>query len=213
MTIKPTMGSSSDPDTQIGVLRMRRLVLTMIVLACAGSAVIVTAEPTRADRRAVVPSTPIPRDHGPATRKEIALATNEAPGTIIISSDEFTLDYVLGNGRALRYIIGVGRDGFRWAGTVKIGRKAEWPEWRPPDEMRKREPGLPSIVPAGPHNPLGARAIYLFDGGRDTLFRVHGTNDVGSLAGYVSSGCFRMTNDDVIHLYDKIRIGSKVIVH
>ncbi len=212
MTIGPGMDSITDTDRQDGVSRTRRCALTAVVLACFGASLL-AAEPVRADRRAVVPSTPIPRDHGPSTWKEIALSTSEAPGTIIISSDKFTLDYVLGNGRARRYIIGVGRDGFRWSGTVKIGRKAEWPEWRPPAEMRKREPGLPTIVPAGPHNPLGARAIYLFEGGHDTLFRVHGTNDVGSLAGYVSSGCFRMTNEDVMHLYDKVRIGSKVIVH
>jgi lipoprotein-anchoring transpeptidase ErfK/SrfK len=166
----------------------------------------------RADQRAVVPSTPIPRDHGPSTKTEISLSTRESPGTIIISADDFTLDYVIGGGRAYRYIIGVGRDGFRWSGTVSVGRKAEWPDWRPPNEMRRRDPGLPQIVPAGPHNPLGARAIYLFDGGRDTLYRIHGTNDVGSLAGYVSSGCFRMTNKDIMDLYDIVRIGSKVVV-
>jgi len=194
------------------VLTRRRLAWVAILTALLGTTGLTGIGTAFADRRAVVPSTPIPREHGPSTKKQITLKTNEAPGTIIISTDEFTLDYVLGNGRAMRYLIGVGRDGFRWSGTVNIGRKAEWPEWRPPGEMRKREPGLPAIVPAGPHNPLGARAIYLFDNGRDTLYRIHGTNDVGSLAGYVSSGCFRMTNKDVMDLYDIIRIGSKVIV-
>ena len=99
-----------------------------------------------------------------------------------------------------------------WTGTVKVGGKAEWPDWRPPAEMRQRDPSLPEMMPAGPYNPLGARALYLFNGKRDTLYRIHGTNDAPSVGGFVSSGCFRMTNADVLELYSQVRIGAKVIV-
>ena len=106
----------------------------------------------------------------------------------------------------------VGRDGFTWSGTVRVGGKAEWPDWRPPAEMRRRDPSLPELVPAGPYNPLGARALYLFDGTRDTLYRIHGTNDFASIGENISSGCFRMTNADVMELYRQVRLGAKVIV-
>lgn len=154
----------------------------------------------------------IPRDLGPVTRQEIALASAEPAGTILISNDDLTLDLVLGGGRALRYRIAAGRDGFRWTGTTHVGRMAEWPDWRPPAEMRQREPGLPEMLPAGPLNPMGARAIYLFQGGRDTLYRIHGTNEAGSIREFASAGCFRMTNADVIDLYRRVRPGAKVLV-
>jgi len=154
----------------------------------------------------------IPRSHGPSTREEIVLPAAEPPGTIIVSTDLRTLDLVIGGGRAFRYRIAVGRDGFGWTGVMTIGRKAEWPSWRPPPEMRARDPGLPELVPPGPLNPLGARALYLFSNGKDSLYRIHGTNDVASIGGEFSSGCFRMTNRDVLELFDLVPVGSKVIV-
>ena len=154
----------------------------------------------------------VPRDHGPTSRRIVPFESREAPGTIIISNSDRSLHMVLGNNQAARYDISVGRDGFVWTGTTTVGRKAQWPEWRPPAEMRRRDPSLPGFVPSGPYNPLGARAIYLFNGGRDTLYRIHGTNSAETVGGYETSGCFRLTNADVIELYDKVAVGAKVIV-
>lgn len=154
----------------------------------------------------------VPRDHGRETREIVAFQSREAPGTIIISNAERTLHRVLPGGRAERYQISVGRDGFLWTGTVTVGRKAEWPEWRPTPAMRQRDAGLPEMVPAGPYNPLGARAIYLYNAGRDTLYRIHGTNTAETVGGYETSGCFRLTNADVMDLFSKVPVGTKVIV-
>lgn len=154
----------------------------------------------------------IPRNLGPSTRKVIALKTREKKGTVIISTRTKTLDVVMGNGRAERYKIGTGRDGFTWTGTVRVGRKEEWPAWRPPNEMRSREKKLPQMLPAGPLNPLGARALYLYKNGADTLYRIHGTNDNNSIGKATSSGCFHLSNKDIIHLYDTVPLGAKVIV-
>lgn len=155
----------------------------------------------------------VPRDHGPSSKQIVPYDGNQPPGTIIISNSNRTLDFVLTGGKAERYTISVGRDGFTWTGVTTVGSKKEWPDWRPPSEMRKREPSLPEMVPAGPFNPLGARAIYLYKGGRDTLYRIHGTNNAATIGGYETSGCFRLSNSDVLELYEKIRIGSKVIVN
>ena len=154
----------------------------------------------------------MPKSLGPVTRRVVATETREKPGTILISTAARTLDFVVAPGKVARYSIGVAKDGFVWTGTVRVGGKAEWPEWRPPAEMRQRDPRLPEMMPAGPYNPLGARAIYLFKGQRDTLYRIHGTNDAPSIGGFVSSGCFRMTNADVLKLYGEVHIGAKVIV-
>ena len=154
----------------------------------------------------------VPRDHGPTSRQIVEFASNERPGTIIISNADRTLHVVMGGNRAARYDISVGRDGFVWTGTTTVGRKAEWPDWRPPAAMRRRDPSLPDFVPAGPYNPLGARAIYLYSGGQDTLYRIHGTNSAETVGGYETSGCFRLTNADVIELFDKVAVGTKVIV-
>ncbi|MCX2725656.1 L,D-transpeptidase [Roseibium sp. DSM 29163] len=154
----------------------------------------------------------VPRSHGPASKQIVSLETGERSGTIIISTQDRTLDVVLDAATVARYSIGVGRDGFTWTGVVKVGHKAEWPSWRPPSEMRAREPGLPEMVPPGPHNPLGARALYLYRNGTDTLYRIHGTNDTGSVGDFVSSGCFRLSNKDVLELYENVKIGTKVIV-
>jgi lipoprotein-anchoring transpeptidase ErfK/SrfK len=134
--------------------------------------------------------------------------TNEAPGTIIVHTSERFLYVVLGNGRALRYGIGVGRDGFQWQGLLKITRKQEWPDWTPPPEMIERQPYLPRWMAGGPGNPLGARAMYL----GNTVYRIHGTNQPQTIGTAVSSGCFRLVNAEVIDLYDRIPVGTKVIV-
>ncbi|MGR9434516.1 L,D-transpeptidase [Rhizobium leguminosarum] len=154
----------------------------------------------------------VPRSLGPTTSAVVTIEKSYAAGTIVIVSGNRTLDLVISEGRAIRYKIGVGRDGFRWSGTVKVGRKAEWPDWRPPAEMKARSAGLPDIVPAGPLNPLGARGIYLYKGGTDTLYRIHGTNEQSTVGGFASSGCFRMSNADVIDLYARVKVGSTVIV-
>jgi lipoprotein-anchoring transpeptidase ErfK/SrfK len=141
-------------------------------------------------------------------RQVVSYATREAPGTIIIDTPNTYLYYVLGGGRAVRYGIGVGRDGFTWSGTQSITKKAEWPNWTPPAEMIARQPYLPRFMAGGPGNPLGARAMYL--GG--TVYRIHGTNAPGTIGTHVSSGCIRLTNEDVSGLYSRVNVGTKVIV-
>ena len=138
--------------------------------------------------------------------------TGEAPGTIVVDTGARYLYYVLPDGKAQRYGVGVGREGFGWSGRVRVGRKAEWPTWTPPAEMRKRQPYLPVSMPGGPDNPLGARALYLYDGGRDTLFRIHGSNEPWTIGHRVSSGCIRMRNEDVIELYGRVPVGARVVV-
>jgi len=149
-------------------------------------------------------------------RRAVRLQTNEQPGTIIIDTNNKFLYLVEGKNRALRYGVGVGREGFGWSGVVKIGRKEEWPSWRPPAEMRSREAAkghiLPVVQEGGIDNPLGARAMYLYKGGRDTIFRIHGTNQPWTIGLNMSSGCIRMMNKDVEHLYERASIGAKVIV-
>jgi lipoprotein-anchoring transpeptidase ErfK/SrfK len=141
-------------------------------------------------------------------RQLVDYAGHESRGTIIIDTPNTFLYYVLGNGKAIRYGIGVGREGFTWSGVKSIARKAEWPDWYPPQEMVARQPYLPRMTAGGPGNPLGARAMYL--GG--TEYRIHGTNDPTTIGKQVSSGCIRLTNDDVINLYDRVQVGAKVIV-
>ena len=149
-------------------------------------------------------------------RRKVRFATTEAPGTIIVDTNNKFLYFVEGPNRATRYGIGVGRDGFGWSGVVNIGRKAEWPTWTPPAEMRAREAKeghvLPAVMQGGEDNPLGARAMYLYKGGRDTIFRIHGTNQPWSIGLNLSSGCIRMMNKDVIDLYSKASVGAKVVV-
>ncbi|QKD04372.1 L,D-transpeptidase [Mesorhizobium loti] len=149
---------------------------------------------------------------GPSLRKTVSFETSEQPGTIIIRKSEKALYLVTRQGQALRYQISVGRDGFGWTGVVKVGAKTEWPQWRPPKEMRVRQPELPELVPSGPYNPLGARALYLSRDGRDTLYRIHGTNDPSGVGFDGTSGCFRLTNTDVIDLFKRVPIGTKVVV-
>jgi lipoprotein-anchoring transpeptidase ErfK/SrfK len=163
----------------------------------------------------VMVAPPAPSDEGDASllperlrRTEVALDTREAPGTVIIDTGNTALYYVLGQGRAIRYGVGVGREGFTWSGVQTISRKAEWPDWHPPAQMIARQPYLPRFMAGGPGNPLGARAMYL--GTSD--YRIHGTNDPTTIGKFVSSGCIRLTNEDVADLFNRVDVGTKVVV-
>ena len=149
-------------------------------------------------------------------RRNVSISTREAPGTIIIDTDKKFLFYVTGKNKAIRYGVGVGREGFGWNGNVNIKRKQEWPTWTPPAEMRAREKAngviLPRSMKGGIDNPLGARAMYLYKGGNDTMYRIHGTNQPWTIGLNMSSGCIRMMNKDVEHLYKSAKIGTKVVV-
>ena len=160
----------------------------------------VTSAPATGDEESVLPER--------LRRAVVNLDTREAPGTIIIDTGNTVLYYVLGGGRAMRYGVGVGRQGFTWSGVQSISRKAEWPDWYPPSEMISRQPYLPRFVAGGPGNPLGARAMYL--GG--TVYRIHGTNAPETIGTHVSSGCIRLTNEDVSDLYSRVNLGTRVIV-
>lgn len=137
--------------------------------------------------------------------------TGEAPGTIIVDTKQRQLFYVMPNKKVLRYGVTVGDEAFGWSGTARVGRKAEWPDWHPPAEMKERWPHV-QFTKGGPNNPLGARAIYLFQGDKDTLYRIHGTNEPEKIGRAVSSGCIRMRNIDVVDLYNRVDVGTKVIV-
>ena len=141
-------------------------------------------------------------------RREVDYSGSERPGTIVIDTPNKYLFLVLPHGRAIRYGVGVGRPGFEWSGVKTISRKAEWPDWTPPPQMMLRRPDLPAHMDGGPDNPLGARALYL----GSSLYRIHGTNEPETIGRDVSSGCIRMMNDDVIDLYNRVRVGTKVIV-
>jgi lipoprotein-anchoring transpeptidase ErfK/SrfK len=141
-------------------------------------------------------------------RQMVLYRTNEPPGTIIVHTSERFLYLIQGNGRALRYGIGVGREGFQWQGLLKISRKQEWPDWTPPPEMIARQPYLPRFMAGGPGNPLGARALYL----GATVYRIHGTNQPQTIGSAVSSGCFRLVNNDVVDLFERVPVGTKVVV-
>jgi lipoprotein-anchoring transpeptidase ErfK/SrfK len=141
-------------------------------------------------------------------RTTVSFPSNYKPGTIVIRSGERRLYLVLGNGQALSYGIGVGRDGFGWSGVKRISAKREWPSWTPPAQMLRRRPDLPRHMAGGPDNPLGARALYL----GSSLYRIHGSNEPETIGQAVSSGCFRLTNDDVIDLYARVQVGATVIV-
>ncbi len=145
-------------------------------------------------------------------KKTVSYETKEKPGTIIVNTKERKLYFVLPGGKAIQYGVGVGRPGFTWSGVTRIARKAKWPTWRPPAAMRKREPNLPAVMKGGLDNPLGARALYLYKGGRDTLYRLHGTADRASIGRAVSSGCIRLLNEEVKDLYERAKTGTKVIV-
>ncbi len=148
----------------------------------------------------------------PIRRTKVRYDGPYSPGTIVVDTNERRLYHVLPGGKAMKYGIGVGKDGFQWAGTHRITRKAEWPGWTPPPQMRARERAkgriLPAHMPGGPNNPLGARALYI----GSTLYRIHGTNQPWTIGSAVSSGCIRLANEDVIHLYKNVTVGSKIVV-
>jgi lipoprotein-anchoring transpeptidase ErfK/SrfK len=141
-------------------------------------------------------------------RQEVSFVTKEPAGTIVVDTPNTYLYYVLGNGRAIRYGVRVGRDGFTWTGVQKISKKAEWPDWFPPTEMIERQPYLPRFMAGGPGNPLGARAMYL----GSTVYRIHGTNQPSTIGKFVSSGCIGMLNEDVSDLFDRVKVGTRVVV-
>ena len=150
-----------------------------------------------------------PNELPPQFRRQLVdYRTKEPTGTVIIDTASTYLYLVLGNDKAMRYGIGVGREGFTWAGTERVSRMAEWPDWNPPEEMIKRQPYLPRLMAGGPGNPLGARALYL----GKTLYRIHGTNQPSTIGQFVSSGCVRLINDDIEDLYQRVQVGTRVVV-
>lgn len=144
----------------------------------------------------------------PVPRQDIAYNGPYAPNTIVVNTVERRLYYVYAAGRATKYGVGVGREGFEWSGTNTVSRKAEWPGWTPPPAMRRRQPDLPAYMPGGENNPLGARALYI----GSTIYRIHGTNQPWTIGQAMSSGCIRMMNEDVIDLYDRVTVGTRVVV-
>ena len=188
-----------------GLMTLAASVMLIGVLAKAQAA---SDEALTDDKPGYVPSAEQEQLDPQFQRTAVFYRTNEAPGTIIVQTSERYLYLVQGNNRALRYGIGVGRDGFQWQGLVKITQKLEWPDWRPPPEMIERQPYLPRFMAGGPGNPLGARAMHL----GATVYRIHGTNMPETIGTKVSSGCFRLINPDVIDLYDRVPVGTKVIV-
>jgi lipoprotein-anchoring transpeptidase ErfK/SrfK len=177
----------------------------MLVMTFSASAVMqldpMTRQPLVVNRSTGLAVSPIPREL-------VDFSGKQAAGTVIINTPERRLYYVMGNGKALRYGIGVGREGFQWGGVHHVTMKKEWPDWRPPAQMIRRQPQLPRYMPGGPANPLGARAMYL----GSTLFRIHGSNEPHTIGQAVSSGCFRMSNDDVTDLYERVNVGTRVMV-
>jgi lipoprotein-anchoring transpeptidase ErfK/SrfK len=185
---------------------IRACVLLAAALLAAGG----HAQAQGVDMRDIMGGGPNFRGGGanPVPRATVSYAGNDAPGTIVVNTAERRLYLVLANGQALRYGIGVGRDGYRWSGVHRITAKKEWPGWTPPSQMRARRPDLPRNMAGGIDNPLGARALYL----GSTLYRIHGSNEPETIGQAVSSGCFRMTNDDVTDLYGRVSVGTTVVV-
>ena len=186
---------------------MTRVLALLIVAAFAFNARAAFAQFN--DTRDIMDFGPNFTSANPIPREVVYFHSRYAPGTIVISTSERRLYLVLPDGRALRYGIGVGCDGFRWSGQHRITRVAEWPGWTPPAAMRKRVPDLPAYMPGGPDNPLGARALYI----GSTLYRIHGTSEPWTIGQAVSSGCIRLTNEDVTDLYERVRVGALVVVN
>ncbi len=156
--------------------------------------------------------TKLSREQASTTRELVDDPTHERPGVITVDTKHRYLYLSLPGGRALRYGVGVGREGFAWSGRTHIGRKEAWPDWTPPAAMLKRRPDLPRHMSGGARNPLGARAMYLYSGQRDTMFRIHGSNEPWTIGHAVSSGCIRMLNDDVADLFSRVKVGTSVAV-
>jgi lipoprotein-anchoring transpeptidase ErfK/SrfK len=197
------------------MLMSLRSLIAALVLAAAAPA-LAQSPPARAMRETLdigdepgrVSTEEVRIEDGPFARQIVFFRSNEAPGTVVIHTSERFLYVVMPGNRALRYGIGVGREGFTWSGLVKVSRKAEWPDWTPPPEMIQRQPYLPRFMAGGPGNPMGARALYL----GSTVYRVHGTNQPETIGHAVSSGCFRLANGDVIDLYERVALGAKVVI-
>ena len=197
----------------LGSRRLRLMSVTIgAVLSLVAGAELGRAQPGRSlqveDQPGFVPN---PNDEQlPAAyrRQAVFYRTNEPPGTIVVDTADRFLYLIQENNRAIRYGIGVGREGFQWQGALRITRKAEWPDWTPPPEMIQRQPYLPRFMAGGPGNPMGARALYL----GTTIYRIHGTNQPQTIGSAVSSGCFRLVNADVTDLYDRVPAGTRVIV-
>ena len=183
--------------------RFSALAIAAAVTVCATSA---SAEDF--DTRGVMSFGPNVASANPIPRQTVSFQSEYAPGTIVVNTAERRLYLVLPNGQALKYGIGVGRDGFRWGGVHRITAKKEWPDWTPPSQMLRRRPDLPRHMKGGIENPLGARAMYL----GSTLYRIHGSNEPETIGQAVSSGCFRMTNEDVTDLYSRVPVGTTVVV-
>ena len=164
--------------------------------------------------RELLANAPYARASIPETyqRHIVEYQRREAPGTIVIDSDSKFLYYVMASGKAIRYGVTVGEEAQAWSGIAKVGRMEEWPAWIPTEGEKTRLGSLPNYVSPGPHNPMGARALYLFEGNRDTLYRIHGTNQPEYIGRAISSGCIRMTNEDVIDLFNRARVGTTVVV-
>lgn len=194
---------------------MRRLLLSSALVLFTGAAFAASTHPSNAviDPLTREPITETAREpqQPKATavpRETVRFDGKYAPGTIVVSTKERRMYYVLGDGTAIRYGVGVGRPGFEWAGTMTVTQKREWPDWRPPAQMLQRRPDLPRYMKGGPDNPLGARALYL----GSSLYRIHGSNEPETIGQAVSSGCIRMVNEDVIDLYSRAKVGTQVIV-
>jgi lipoprotein-anchoring transpeptidase ErfK/SrfK len=190
-----------------------RLVVSVLCVITVSVASVAQAAQQQRNYDASVPTTnPIASLFGlsasPIARTTVSYPTKLKPGSIVISTSERRLYFVLGNGQALKYGIGVGREGFSWSGVSTVSAKREWPDWTPPEQMLARRPDLPKHMAGGPDNPLGARAMYL----GSSLYRIHGSNEPQTIGQQVSSGCIRLTNEDVIDLYSRTRIGATVIV-
>jgi len=191
----------------------KMLKISFMAAAVAALALVAGGHPSQAEqRKASYNFTPARYAPDYKGKRTVSFTENYKPGMIVIKTSERKLYYVLKGGKAIEYGVGVGRQGFSWSGSANVGRKAVWPTWTPPPEMREREPHLPISMKGGPKNPLGARAIYLYQGGRDTLYRIHGTNAAQTIGMAVSSGCIRLLNEEVIDLYKKVKVGAKVVV-
>lgn len=189
--------------------------LPLFVAGCSSTGSDFSHYSAQPDERFPMAAMPLDRIKPELRRQEVDYSGGEAAGTIVVNTPQRRLYYVLGGGRALRYGIGVGRAGLALSGGATVGRKAEWPNWTPTDNMIRRDPRnrrYAGGVPGGPTNPLGARALYLYRGGTDTMFRIHGTTQPQSIGLAVSSGCVRMLNHDVVDLYDRVPVGTRVVV-
>jgi lipoprotein-anchoring transpeptidase ErfK/SrfK len=190
-------------------LRVFALAILMVPTAPSFASMMSSTAPTMEDVDPGIDHTARDRDLPAELRKQSVYYRTEQPaGTIIVNTADRYLYLIMGNGVALRYGVGVGRDGFQWGGTHQISKKAEWPDWTPPPEMIARQPYLPRWMAGGPGNPLGARALYI----GATIYRIHGTNAPETIGQAVSSGCFRMVNEDVVDLYSRVPLGTKVMV-